>query len=66
MLQFLADKSIMTNLAGETIDTRCVDGIYIYIYTYICYVYIYIHIYVMYGLGTLSFFTIKRKANNIH
>jgi hypothetical protein len=26
----------MTNLAGETIDARCVDCIYIYIYTYIC------------------------------
>jgi hypothetical protein len=28
----------MTNLAGETIDARCVDSIYIYIYiyTYIC------------------------------
>jgi hypothetical protein len=26
----------MTNLAGETIDARCVGCIYIYIYTYIC------------------------------
>jgi hypothetical protein len=26
----------MTNLAGETIDVRCVDCIGIYIYTYIC------------------------------
>jgi hypothetical protein len=29
-------KSTTTNLAGETIDARCVDCIYIYIYTYIC------------------------------
>jgi hypothetical protein len=33
---FLRKKSIMTNLAGETIDARCVDCIYIFIYTYIC------------------------------
>jgi hypothetical protein len=25
----------MTNLAGETIDARCVDCLYIYTYTYI-------------------------------
>jgi hypothetical protein len=28
-------KSIMTNLAGETIDARCVDSVYIYIYIHI-------------------------------
>jgi hypothetical protein len=26
----------MTNLAGETIDARCVDCVYIYIYVYVC------------------------------
>jgi hypothetical protein len=25
----------MTNLAGETIDARCVDSVYIYTYIYI-------------------------------
>jgi hypothetical protein len=33
-LYFLAEKSTMTNPAGETIDARCVDCIYIYIYIY--------------------------------
>jgi hypothetical protein len=38
LLYFLVEKSIMTNLASETIDARCVSYvyIYIYIYTYIC------------------------------
>jgi hypothetical protein len=26
----------MTNLAGETVDARCVDCVYIYIHTYTC------------------------------
>jgi hypothetical protein len=34
------EKSIMTNLAGETIDARCVDCVYMYIYIYI-YIYSY-------------------------
>jgi hypothetical protein len=27
---------MMTNLASETIDARCVDCVFIYIHTYIC------------------------------
>jgi hypothetical protein len=34
-LYFLAEMLIMTNLAGETIDARCVGCVYIYIYIYI-------------------------------
>jgi hypothetical protein len=32
LLYILAEKAIMTNLAGETIDARCVDCVYIHIY----------------------------------
>jgi hypothetical protein len=34
LLKFLVEMSTMTNLAGETIDARCVGCVYIY--TYIC------------------------------
>jgi hypothetical protein len=30
-VEFLAEKSIMKNLANETVDARCVDYVYIYI-----------------------------------
>jgi hypothetical protein len=35
VLEFLAEKSIVINLASETIDARCIDSIYIYIYIYV-------------------------------